>query len=64
MARNIVTPISLWLLLAMSSMASAADRPNILLLLAEDMSARVGAFGDAVAVTPNLDATCLFSMFP
>jgi arylsulfatase A-like enzyme len=56
LARNIVTPISLWLLLAMSSMASAADRPNILLLLAEDMSARVGAFGDAVAVTPNLDA--------
>ena len=31
-------------------------RPNILLLMAEDMSARVGAFGDSVAVTPNLDA--------
>jgi arylsulfatase A-like enzyme len=30
-------------------------RPNILLLMAEDMSARVGAFGDAVAYTPNLD---------
>jgi N-sulfoglucosamine sulfohydrolase len=30
--------------------------PNILLLMAEDMSPRVGAFGDAVAVTPNLDA--------
>ena len=32
------------------------DRPNILLLMAEDMSSRVGAFGDPVAVTPNLDA--------
>ncbi|MFT5481721.1 MAG: N-sulfoglucosamine sulfohydrolase [Halieaceae bacterium] len=36
--------------------ASAANRPNILLLMAEDMSSRVGAFGDKVAVTPNLDA--------
>jgi N-sulfoglucosamine sulfohydrolase len=32
------------------------DRPNILLMMAEDMSSRVGAFGDPVAVTPNLDA--------
>ncbi|MEH6558162.1 MAG: sulfatase [Oceanicoccus sp.] len=31
------------------------DRPNILLLMAEDMSSRVNAFGDAVALTPNLD---------
>ncbi len=35
--------------------ATAAERPNILVLMAEDMSARVGAFGDTVAVTPNLD---------
>lgn len=31
------------------------ERPNILLLTAEDMSSRVGAFGDEAAVTPNLD---------
>jgi len=30
-------------------------QPNILLLVAEDMSARVGAFGDTVAVTPSID---------
>jgi arylsulfatase A-like enzyme len=36
--------------------AQAQPRPNILLLMAEDMSPRVGAFGDSVAVTPNLDA--------
>lgn len=35
--------------------ASEAQRPNILLLMVEDMSPRVGAFGDPVAVTPNLD---------
>ena len=32
-----------------------APRPNILILMAEDMSDRVGAFGDPVAVTPGLD---------
>lgn len=31
------------------------SRPNILLLVAEDMSSKVGAFGDPVAVTPNID---------
>jgi arylsulfatase A-like enzyme len=34
---------------------AAAPRPNLLLLVAEDMGPRVGAFGDAVARTPNLD---------
>lgn len=44
--------------IALSSSALAAalpERPNILILMAEDMSARVGAFGDEVAITPNLD---------
>ena len=37
--------------------AVAADaRPNILLIVAEDMSAHIGAFGDKVAQTPTLDA--------
>ena len=36
--------------------ASASSRPNIILITAEDMSPRVGAFGDPVARTPNLDA--------
>jgi len=31
------------------------ERPNILLLVAEDMSQRVGAFGDPLAHTPNID---------
>jgi N-sulfoglucosamine sulfohydrolase len=44
------------LFLAGNLAAETPTRPNILLLMAEDMSARVGAFGDTVAVTPNLDA--------
>ena len=36
--------------------ALARERPNILLLMSEDMSPRVGAFGDSIAVTPSLDA--------
>jgi len=32
------------------------DRPNILLLVAEDLSDKVAAFGDTLAVTPNIDA--------
>lgn len=43
-------------LLAQTVAVHARDQPNILLLMAEDMSSRVGAFGDAVAVTPNLDS--------
>jgi arylsulfatase A-like enzyme len=30
-------------------------RPNILVLMAEDLSPRIGAFGDPVARTPNID---------
>jgi N-sulfoglucosamine sulfohydrolase len=33
-----------------------SQRPNILLIMAEDLSPRIGAFDDTVAVTPNLDA--------
>lgn len=39
-----------------ASITHAADRPNILLLVAEDLSPRIGAWGDTVADTPNLDA--------
>jgi len=45
-----------WLAALFAAAATAGERPNILLLMAEDLSARVGAFGDPVAVTPNLDA--------
>lgn len=43
------------LLLLASLTAHAEDRPNIVLLMAEDLSSRIGAFGDTIAVTPNID---------
>jgi len=42
----------LWLLV---SGLSAAERPNILWITAEDMSANLGCYGDNYATTPNLD---------
>jgi len=44
-----------WLLVPTSEAAADSKRPNILILMAEDMSPRVGAFGDPVAVTPHID---------
>lgn len=32
-----------------------ANRPNIVLMVVEDLSARIGAFGDPLAQTPNID---------
>jgi arylsulfatase A-like enzyme len=43
------------LLVGSVSAAQSAERPNILLLVAEDLSPRIGAWGDEVARTPNLD---------
>lgn len=36
--------------------ATAADRPNVLWITAEDLSPALGAYGDPDASTPNLDA--------
>lgn len=47
---------SLLFMLLVSLPLQAQQRPNILLLMAEDMSPRVAAFGDLAAITPNLDA--------
>ena len=35
--------------------AQSKEQPNILLLVAEDLSNRLGAYGDQVAKTPNID---------
>ena len=36
--------------------AHGQNPPNIVLIVAEDLSPRVGAFGDTLAKTPNIDA--------
>ena len=56
----VVAAIGLLLLLvqsvvAVGDIATHKDRPNILLIVAEDMSPRVGAFGDNIAQTPAID---------
>jgi arylsulfatase A-like enzyme len=43
------------LAVALGAPCVAQERPNILLMVAEDMSHRLGSFGDTVARTPNLD---------
>jgi arylsulfatase A-like enzyme len=44
------------MLIVLSTTAQAEDaRPNILVFMAEDLGMRVGAFGDAIAVTPAID---------
>lgn len=47
-----------WAILAATAVfagARAAERPNILWLTAEDICPHLGCYGDAYAVTPNLD---------
>ncbi len=43
------------LLMWTASHAAAADRPNILWISCEDISPRLGCYGDPQATTPNLD---------
>jgi arylsulfatase A-like enzyme len=50
------------LLLLMAAGGAAAASPNVLLLVAEDLSPRVGPYGDEVARTPNLDALARHSV--
>jgi N-sulfoglucosamine sulfohydrolase len=42
-------------LLALSLGAAGADRPNIVWIVGEDMGPELGCYGDANAITPNMD---------
>ena len=49
-------PLALVLLLVAPALAAAAaSRPNILLLLVDDLKPTLGAYGDRTAITPHLD---------
>ncbi len=47
--------LSLVGLLVVSAQSLAADRPNILWISCEDISPRLGCYGDTTATTPSLD---------
>src|SRR4051812_27497384 len=49
------TRVALAVLLAAGMPATAAERPNVLWITCEDISPHVHCFGDAAAITPNLD---------
>ena len=55
MASRVLARIALMFVLGTAVPVLAVDLPNILVLMAEDMSSRVGSFGDMVAFTPNID---------
>ena len=46
---------SLSLALPQQSISADKQRPNILMIVAEDMSPRVGVYGDGLAKTPSID---------
>lgn len=50
-----IAVIAVWTLFAVSSASAGPSRPNLLFIVAEDLSPRIGAFGDAVARTPRID---------
>jgi len=54
--QSLVTFTTLLLSSSVGSALAAVDRPNILWITCEDMSPLIGAYGDPVANTPNLDA--------
>ena len=49
-------------LLALSSLSSWADRPNILWITSEDNGPHIGAYGDKEADTPALDKLAFISL--
>jgi iduronate 2-sulfatase len=49
-------------LTSFASLAIAADRPNVLLILVDDLKPALGCYGDQLAKTPCLDALAARSM--
>ena len=55
--KSIIRPfwIPFLLLLGMGSTTCAANKPNVLLLLVDDLKPALGTYSDALAITPNID---------
>jgi iduronate 2-sulfatase len=44
------------LFLPLSQLANAAEKPNVLMILVDDLKPAIGCYGDGAAKTPNIDA--------
>jgi arylsulfatase A-like enzyme len=47
--------LALWTALVASAAGAETQQPNLLLIVAEDLSPRLGVYGDEVAQTPHID---------
>lgn len=56
MLRPLLTTFAIVLCQAVVPLATAAERPNVLLICIDDLKPTLGCYGDPVAVTPNIDA--------
>ena len=55
MKRNILSTITLLTCLFGGINTNAADRPNVLFVIVDDLNCRIASYGDPVAKTPHLD---------
>jgi arylsulfatase A-like enzyme len=53
--RHLAWLVGLLVAATLPGAAISASRPNIVLIIAEDLGLRIGAYGDGVAQTPNVD---------
>ena len=51
---NLLTALTVWFLSTVSGMT--AERPNVLMILVDDLKPALGCYGDPMAKTPNIDA--------
>jgi len=56
MTRTLTQVAAIVLCLFAASKVMSADRPNVLLMLSDDLAATLGCYGHPAAKTPNLDA--------
>src|SRR5215218_1636407 len=55
MQRKLIAIALLHSLIAFAHCAWAAGRPNVLLIMSDDLNMNVGCFGDTPVKTPNID---------
>ncbi|MDF1812993.1 MAG: sulfatase-like hydrolase/transferase [Verrucomicrobiales bacterium] len=53
--RSVTVPCTIAIFCLLSSFLKAADKPNVLLILVDDLKPALGCYGDTLAKTPNID---------